>query len=150
MIQCRKEAPELTALATCLTRCHLMQLHCWAKINSLMTSALFISLFIYLALLYLFLLSLFMFLPVLMDLFYSSLFPPMWQQSEYHQFARKLVCVIFVIIDMGGGRGCVSNTRTCPLLVSLKPKHKLVLSTGMREKPWHDLLSSRLCTCHNV
>lgn len=42
MIQCRKEAPGMTALATRFTRCHLIQLHCWAKINSvMMTSALF-------------------------------------------------------------------------------------------------------------
>lgn len=94
MIQCRKEAPEMTALATRFTRCHLIQLHCWAKINSLMmTSALFIF-FIYIFTLIAFVpLSLFFaFLAVLMGLFNSSLFFPMWQQSEYHKFARKLVC----------------------------------------------------------
>lgn len=149
MIHCRKEAPEMTALATRLTRCHLIQLHCWAKMNSLMvTSALFIF-FIYIFTLVAFVplspLFFYSFLTVLMDLFKSSLFFPMWQQSEYHQFARKLVHFISVITDMRGGWGCIWNLHTCSLLVSLKPVGACSVNR-FAKKPWHDLLSPRQFT----
>lgn len=69
----------------------------------------------------------------------------MWQQSEYHKFARKLVYFISVIIDMRGGWGCVWNTHTCPLLVSLKPA-KACPVNRFAKKTWHDLLSPRQFT----
>lgn len=66
----------------------------------------------------------------------------MWQQSEYHKFARKLAYFISVIIDMRGGWGCVWNTHTCPLQVSLKPVEACSVNR-FSKKPWHDLLSPR-------
>lgn len=81
MIQRGKEAPEMTALATRFTRCHLIQRHRRAKINSLvMTSALFIP-FIYIFTFIAFVPRLFFpfFLhstQFLMDLFNSGAFSP--------------------------------------------------------------------------
>lgn len=104
MIQSRKEAAEMTALATRFTRCHLIQLNCWAKINSpAMTSALFLFLYFYIDkyifkifLCYIYLFLSLLFPPCLCVPYYSNWFisfqsVTIGEKSGLHKFIRKLV-----------------------------------------------------------
>lgn len=140
MIQCRKAVPEMTALATRFTRCHLIQLHCWAKINSLMmTSALFHFLYLYIypcCICSLVSFFFFAFLTVLMDLI--PVFFPNVAAIRIPQICKKIS--LFHLCNYWH-EGWVFETLThAPLLVSLKPAEACSVN-WFAKKPWHDLLS---------
>lgn len=116
MTQCRKEALEMTALAARFTRCHLIQLHRWAKINSLMTSALFIFF------LYIFSLVAF-FSPRLFFSLHSSqrtLFNSCLECDSNQNTTNLQENYSISLLQLLRGRAQISNTLICPLLVFLE------------------------------